>query len=110
MAARPEVTGRRRLARPMNAEKSPPAPDQLTWVDLQRILSLNEVEELTSLSHDSLKRHHADKIVSLSPRRVGMKLGDALAIANGEYARETGGPPNAKPSGAAPACKSRRRY
>ena len=49
----------------------------------QRLDALPEVERLTSLSRDSLTRHHKDKIVALSPRRRGMKLRDALAIANG---------------------------
>ena len=55
-----------------------------TWLELERVLPLLEVEKITSLSSDSLSRHHKDKIVNLSPRRVGMKLRDALAIANGE--------------------------
>jgi len=64
----------------MSAEKS----DQPTWLDLQRVLPLDEVEQLTSLSHDSLKRHHGDKIVELSPRRRGMRLRDVLAITSGD--------------------------
>jgi hypothetical protein len=55
-----------------------------TWLELERVVPLPEVERITSLSHDSLKRHHKDKIVNLSPRRVGMKLRHALAIAAGE--------------------------
>ena len=55
-----------------------------TWLELERILELPEVEEITSLSVDSIKRHHRDKLVNLSPRRLGMKLRNALAIANGE--------------------------
>ena len=42
--------------------------------------TLERVTELTTLSADSLKRHHADKIRRLGPRRLGMRLGDALAI------------------------------
>jgi predicted DNA-binding transcriptional regulator AlpA len=64
----------------MSTEKS----DQPTWLELERVLELPEVEELTSLSADSIKRHHRDKLVNLSPRRLGMKLRNALAIANGE--------------------------
>jgi hypothetical protein len=64
----------------MSTEKS----DQPTWLELERVLSMPEVEEITSLSVDSLNRHHKEKIVELSPRRRGMKLRNALAIANGE--------------------------
>jgi hypothetical protein len=54
-----------------------------TWLELERVISIAEAERLTSLSRDGLQRHHRDKIVRLSPRRVGMRLRDALAIANG---------------------------
>ena len=60
--------------------------DEPGWLALERILPLTEVTGITSLSEDSLKRHHRDKIKQLSPRRLGMKLKDALAIANGEAA------------------------
>jgi hypothetical protein len=64
----------------MSIEKA----DRPTWLELERVLELPEVEEITSLSSDSIKRHHRDKLVNLSPRRLGMKLRNALAIANGE--------------------------
>jgi hypothetical protein len=64
-----------------NNEKAERPP---SWLELERVLPLPEVEKITSLSHDSLKRRHRNKIVRLSPRRVGMKLRDALAIASGE--------------------------
>ena len=37
-----------------------PAP---TWLDLERILPLKEASDVSGLSQDSLKRHHADKVV-----------------------------------------------
>jgi hypothetical protein len=46
----------------------------------RRILPLSEVSQLTSLSVDSLKRNHRDKIKHLGARRVGMSLADALSI------------------------------
>jgi hypothetical protein len=64
----------------MSTEKA----DRPTWLELERVLELPEVEEITSLSIDSIKRHHRDKLVNLSPRRLGMKMRNALAIANGE--------------------------
>jgi hypothetical protein len=58
----------------------------LTALELERIIPLDEVERLTSLSEDSLKRHHGDKIRKLSPRRNGMKLRDAIAIGSSDAA------------------------
>lgn len=45
-----------------------------------RILSLQEVAELTSLSKDTIKRRHKDKIVRLSPRRLGMWRSSVLTL------------------------------
>ena len=64
----------------MSTEKA----ERPTWLELERVLELPEVEEITSLSVDSIKRHHRDKLVNLSPRRLGMKMRNALAIANGD--------------------------
>jgi hypothetical protein len=49
-------------------------------LELKRIVTLQKAEEVSSLSVDSLKRHHRDKLVELSPRRLGMRLGDALML------------------------------
>jgi hypothetical protein len=54
--------------------KLPPA------LELDRIISLQEAEKVSSLSVDSWKRHHADKFVELSPRRLGVRLRDALML------------------------------
>jgi hypothetical protein len=64
----------------MNTEVKSEHP---TWLELESIIPLPKVEKITNLSRDGLQRHHPSKIVRLSPRRVGMKLRDALAIANG---------------------------
>jgi hypothetical protein len=53
-----------------------------TWLELERVVSIAEAEQITSLSRDALQRHYREKIVRLSPRRVGMRLRDVLAIAN----------------------------
>ncbi len=50
-------------------------------LELDRIISLPEAEKVSSLSVNSWKRHHADKVVKLSPRRLGVRLRDALMIA-----------------------------
>jgi hypothetical protein len=57
-----------------------PLPDAA----LDKVLTIPQVMELTTLSKDSLQRHHRTKFVELSPRRRGMTLRDALAIARGE--------------------------
>ena len=48
---------------------------------------MSVVEEITSLSGDNLRRNYSDYVVKLSPRRDGMKLKHALAIANGSAHR-----------------------
>ena len=56
--------------------------DLLTWpVALLRIAPPDEAAELSSLSWDTIEREHRDKIVRLSSRRVGMRVGHALMLA-----------------------------
>jgi hypothetical protein len=64
----------------MSSRQIIPEVSELDPIELRKIIPLKRVTELTSLSKDSLKRHHADKIRRLSPRCQGMSLGDALAI------------------------------
>jgi hypothetical protein len=47
----------------MSTEKAEQPP---TWLELESVRPLPEVEKITSLSSDSLSRHHRDKIVNLS--------------------------------------------
>ena len=54
--------------------KLPPA------LALDQIISLREAEKISSLSPDCWKRNHPDKIVELSPRRLGVRLRDALML------------------------------
>ena len=49
-------------------------------LELQRIITLQEAEKISSLSSDSWKRHHSDKIIEMSPRRLGVRLRDALML------------------------------
>jgi hypothetical protein len=51
---------------------------RLTAIELQRIAPLSEAARLAGVSKDTLQRHHADKILKLSPRRLGMRVRDAL--------------------------------
>ncbi len=49
-------------------------------VEQLKIISLAEASRLSGMSLDGLRRHHADKIIKLSPRRLGMRQGDALLL------------------------------
>jgi hypothetical protein len=53
---------------------------QFPAVELLKIVPMNEAARLSGLSQDSLQRHHPKKIVHLSPRRRGMRQGDALML------------------------------
>jgi hypothetical protein len=67
----------------MSKDSPTPQSERPRWVELERIVSLEEAEQLTSLSHDTLRRRFPNLIVALSPRRVGIRLRDVLAINNG---------------------------
>ena len=75
---RPEVT--RPQAQRRTATNRPLAldPIQPTGTELYRVVDLKEASRLSGLSVDSIKRHHSDKIIDLSPRRRGMRVRDAL--------------------------------
>jgi hypothetical protein len=47
---------------------------------LECVLSLPEVAELRGVSVDTIRRRYAHLVRRLSPRRVGMRLADALTI------------------------------
>ena len=54
----------------------------LKWpVEWLRIAEPEEAERLSSTSWDTLQRNHPDKIIQLSKRRVGMRVGHALMLA-----------------------------
>ena len=70
-----------------------------SWLDLESVIPLERpkrragsgkqddrrsAEEITNLSHDTLRRRFPSLIKKLSDRRCGMKLRDALAIAEGQ--------------------------
>jgi hypothetical protein len=61
--------------------------DAPTWLELQRIVSLREASKLAGMSEDTLRRRHADKILTLSPRRRGMRLRHALMLPEGTIER-----------------------
>jgi hypothetical protein len=61
---------------------------RLSALELERVALMPEIERLTSLSHDTITKHYGDKLVRVSPRRIGMRIKDVLAIpkARGEAA------------------------
>jgi hypothetical protein len=61
---------------PFCARRSPSA------LELERMLTLDEVAEFRGLSKDGIRRYYPHLIRRLSPRRVGMTLRDALTIGN----------------------------
>lgn len=55
-----------------------------TWLELESVRPLKpDIEAITSLPPDTIKRRYPHLVVQLSARRVGMKLKNALAIADG---------------------------
>jgi hypothetical protein len=55
-------------------------PAQPTWLELERIVPLKDGAELQSTSVDSIKRNQADKVIRLGPRRLGIRVRDALKL------------------------------
>jgi hypothetical protein len=59
--------------------------DLLKWpVELLRIVEPDEAARLSTLSWDTIKRRHKEKIVRLSERRVGIRVGHALMLSKKE--------------------------
>jgi hypothetical protein len=56
--------------------------EDLPLVERLRIIPLAEAARLAGMSEDSLRRHHPEKLIKLSPRRVGMRQGDALMLSD----------------------------
>jgi hypothetical protein len=54
--------------------------DRQRWLELQRIAPLKEAARLRGVSEDSLLRNDRDKVLQLGPRRLGMRVRDALLI------------------------------
>ena len=68
------------IRRELTARRSGDA-DLLTWpVELLRIVRPKEATQLSGLSWDTIKRKHADKIVRMSARRVGIRVGHCLML------------------------------
>jgi hypothetical protein len=49
-----------------------------------RIINIRQAAELAGVSTRTMQRIHADKIIRISPGRLGMRVRDALMIAEGK--------------------------
>jgi hypothetical protein len=55
--------------------------DISTWpIEWLRIVDPEEATALSSLSWDTIARQHADKIIRLSTRRLGIRVGHCLML------------------------------
>ena len=61
-------------------------PPKWTKEDLEKVKSLSEVEEWTSLDRDTIIRAYPEFLVRLAKRRWGMKFRNVLRIINGDAA------------------------
>jgi predicted DNA-binding transcriptional regulator AlpA len=61
---------------------------QPNWRDLEQIIDIREYGRLTNLSTDTIRRKIARgegaMPIKLSPRRIGFRLKDVLAVASGK--------------------------
>jgi hypothetical protein len=55
-------------------------PSEGPSLALERIAPLEEAARLRGVSEDTLKRTDRDRIIKLSPRRLGMRVRDALLL------------------------------
>ena len=55
-----------------------------TWLERESVRPMSEIEKITSLGRDTIKRRYPDRVVQLSDKRQGMKLKHALAITEGK--------------------------
>jgi hypothetical protein len=55
-------------------------PTKLSEIELNRIIPIRDAVELSSVSDDGWRRHHSDKLIQLTPKRVGVRLRHALFI------------------------------
>jgi hypothetical protein len=60
-----------------------PLDGEPTWIELESVKPLDEVEKITNLSRDTLKRVYPGFVVRISARRLGMKFKHILQITKG---------------------------
>jgi hypothetical protein len=65
----------------MPPTKAPvPPSNELSALELERVLGKSEAVRLSGVSWDTIRRNHADKIIHISPRRVGVKTKHVIAL------------------------------
>jgi hypothetical protein len=52
----------------------------ISAVERARIVPIAEAARLSGMSEDTLRRHYRDKLIQLTPHRLGMRLRDALLL------------------------------
>jgi hypothetical protein len=55
-------------------------PTELPPLELLRVARLDEAARLAGMSQRTLRRNHSHLILRISPRRRGMRVGDALML------------------------------
>jgi len=58
---------------------SPESPE-LSAIELMKIIPLDQAAKKRGCSVDTLKRHDADNVIQISPRRLGKRLYRALLL------------------------------
>jgi hypothetical protein len=59
-----------------------PERDPAAEIALSRVVTLREAAQLAGVSEDTLRRRRREKILRLSPRRLGMRVRDALLLSD----------------------------
>jgi hypothetical protein len=78
--------GRGQVSATEGEDNNPEDDDRRKWSELDRIVPWDEVEHLTTLSRDTIKRTYSQHVVQLSKRRRGITLRSIRAI-NSQRAR-----------------------
>jgi hypothetical protein len=61
-----------------------PKIGELSPLELRRKISVTEAARLNDISDDTFRKHYSHLIKKISPQRVAVELGDALAIGSEE--------------------------
>lgn len=72
------MKGANTMTRP--TKPRPQVNNKLSEVELNRIAGPAESARLSGCCWETLKRTRPDKVIKISPRRVGMRLRDVLMI------------------------------
>jgi hypothetical protein len=82
LTERPPTSGVMHKGGPQVARAPPDHdhPQPFTPLELERVAGMPEVERLTNLSSDTIKKHYREYLVHVSPRRIGMRIKHVLVI------------------------------